>query len=125
MLETTAPTVAPERADYLRRAATAIATRILAQMLDELAAPSTDSPSLGDRAMLAVLRPWIPKLRDTLLSRLSEVDPVSLERNAGAIALAIESLLAQAPGDPLPRYRMDWDADGRVVLVPLEAGADG
>lgn len=119
MLETTTPTVAPERAEYLRHAATAIATRLLAQMLDELAGPSTDSASLGDRAMLAVLRPWIPKLRDTLLSKLSDVDPVTLERNAGAIALAIESLLAQAPGEPLPRYRMDWGPDGRLVLVPL------
>lgn len=122
MLETTtSPAVAPERAAYLSRTATALATRLLAQMLEELAAGSTDSASLGDRAMLAVLRPWIPKLRDTLLSKLSEVDPVSLERNAGAIALAIESILAQAPGDPLPRYRMDFDSAGRLVLLPLEA----
>jgi hypothetical protein len=71
--------------------------------------------------MMKVLRPWIPKLRDTLLSKLSETDPVSVERMMGATALAIDSILAQAPGDPLPRYRMDWDpTDGHLVLVPLE-----
>jgi hypothetical protein len=91
-------------------------------MLDELAAPSMDSASLGDRAVLTVLRPWMPKLREVLLSKLSEADPASLEVNAGAIALAIESVLAQAPGEPLPRHRMDWDAAGRLVLLPLADG---
>lgn len=68
------------------------------------------------------MKPWIPKLRDTLLAKLSEADPVSIERLVGATATAIESILAQAPGDPLPRFRMDWDAgDGHMVLIPLEA----
>lgn len=123
MLETSPPppvAMDEARAAYLRGAATAIATRLLGQMLDELAAPSTDSASLQDRMMLRVLTPWIPRLQAALLSRLSEVDPVSLERSVGAIALAIESVLAQAPADPLPRYRVDWDADGRLVLVPLD-----
>lgn len=120
MLETTAPAMAPDRAAYLRAATHAIAQRLVAQMLDELAAPSTDSASLQDRLMLRALTPWIPKLQAVLLSRLSEVDPVSLERTAGAVALAIESVLAQAPGDPLPRYRVDWDEAGALVLLPLE-----
>lgn len=72
---------------------------------------------------MMALRPWIPKLRDTLLAKLSEADPVSVERILGATSTAIESILAQAPGDPLPRYRIDWDSDGVLVLVPLEAAA--
>ena len=122
MLETAPPTadvMDEARAAYLRAAATAIATRLVGQMLDELAAPSTDSASLQDRLMLRALMPWLPKLRAVLLSKLSEVDAVSLERSVGAIALAIESVLAQAPGTPLPRYRVDWDTDGRLVLVPI------
>lgn len=120
MLEPITPTLAPERAAYLRAATNAIATRLVGQMLAELAEPSTDSASLQDRMMLRVLTPWIPKLQAVLLSKLSELDPVSLERTAGAIALAIESVLAQAPGDPLPRFRVDWDELGHLVLMPLE-----
>lgn len=72
---------------------------------------------------MTVLRPWIPKLRDILLSKLSDMDPASLERTMGAAALAMEALIAQAPGAPLPRFRADWDDAGRLVLVPLEEAA--
>lgn len=118
-------TMSAERAAYLRRAVDAIARALLAQMARELAAPSTDSASLADRAMLRMLTPWVPKLQAVLLSKLSETDPASLERIAGATADAIESVIAQAPGDPLPRYRMTWDADGALVLVPIDGGEVG
>lgn len=116
-------TPSPDRALYLRTATTAIAARLVGQMLGELADPSTESPSLTDQLMLKVLRPWMPKLRDVLLSKLSELDPASLERTMGAIAWSIDSLLEQAPGAPLPRYRADWDEAGRLVLLPLEEPA--
>jgi len=54
------------------------------------------------------------------LSKLSEADPSSLERVGGAIAWAIESVIAQAPGTPEPRYGIAWSPDGRPALVPLE-----
>jgi len=45
---------------------------------------------------------------------------------AGAIATAIEDVLAAAPGEPLPRFRAGWDGERRLVLTPrngaLEAG---
>ena len=73
---------------------------------------------------MRAMKPWIPKLRDTLLAKLSEADPVTVERMIGATATAIESILAQAPGEPLPRFRMDWDpANGHLVLIPLEEAA--
>lgn len=114
----------PERGRYLREVTVAVATRLVGQMLEDLAAPSTGSPSsAADRLMIKVIQPWIPKLRDTLLSKLSEADPVSVERIIGATATAIESILAQAPGTPLPRYRIDWDDQGALVLVPLDVAA--
>lgn len=114
-------TMAPERAEYLRQTTVAVAARLVAQMLDDLAGDaSTDTRSLQDRLLLGTLRPWIPKLRDTLLAKLSEADPESIERLMGAAAIAMESILAQAPGDPQPRYRIDWDPQGAMVLIPLE-----
>lgn len=113
----------PERAAYLTRTMVAVAAALVGQMLDDLARPSTDSPSsLTDRMMMGALRPWIPKLRDTLLAKLSEADPVMVERMLGATATALESILSQAPGEPLPRFLMDWDpADGHMVLIPVAA----
>jgi hypothetical protein len=67
----------------------------------------------------AALRPWLPKLEAVLLSKLSEADPAGLERIAGAIAWAIESVLEQAPGEPEPRHGITWTPDGRAHLVPL------
>lgn len=123
MSENVPSAMGPERAAYLSRATVAVAARLVSQMLDELAAPSMGSSSVQDRMLMGALKPWIPKLRDTLLAKLSEADPVSMERILGATSTAIESILAQAPGDPLPRYRIDWDADGVLVLVPLDAAA--
>lgn len=107
----------PARAEYLRQTLTQVVALLVQQMLSEVG--STDSPSPGDRLMLAALRPWIPKLQTVLLSKLSEVDPLMAERILGATATACESILAQAPGTPLPRYRAEWDADAKLVLVPL------
>jgi hypothetical protein len=110
-----------ERGEYLRTTLVAVAARLVGQMLDELAGASTATPSsLQDRLLMSTLRPWIPKLRDTLLHKLSETDPASMEQLMGATATALESILAQAPGEPLPRYRIDWDDAGTLVLVPLE-----
>lgn len=121
MSEIEPSTMSPDRAEYLRGTMVAVATRLVSQMLDDLAAPSTATPqSLPDRLMTSALKPWIPKLRDTLLLKLSEADPVSIERLMGATALALESIIAQAPGTPLPRFRVDWGPAGELVLIPLE-----
>jgi hypothetical protein len=118
------PAMDPARAAYLTKAITAIASSLIGQMLDDLAQPSTESPSISDQLLTRAIRPWIPKLRDSLLSKLSEADPITVERMMGATATAIESLLAQAPGAPLARYRMEWDmADGHLVLMPLGEAA--
>lgn len=121
MLETAPPTISPERGEYLTGTMVAVAARLVGQMLDEVSQPSTDSPSsAGDRLMMMALKPWIPKLRAVLLAKLSEADPTSVERLMGATATALESILAQAPGAPLPRYRIDWDDDQTLILVPIE-----
>jgi len=106
--------IAPERAEYLRRAIVALAATITAQMLAE--AGSTDSGLLG-----RLLAPQLPRLRDLLLSRLSEADPVRLEQTLSAAAWAIEAILADAPGEPLPRMRPDWDEAGALILRPADA----
>jgi len=118
------PAIDPERADYLRRTMLAVASRLLEQMLTEIGAGSTDGGSFTDRAMVRVLTPWLPKLRALFLAKLSEAEPESIERVMGAFATAIESILAQAPGAPLPRHYVDWDADGRLVLVPFPEPTD-
>lgn len=38
----------------------------------------------------------------------------------GATATALEGILYYAPGEPLPRRRFAWAADGTMTLVPLE-----
>lgn len=112
------PPVDPARAHYLRTALVRITASLLEAFLTDLAKGdlSTASPSdraslsLTERAMVAVLRPWIPQLRATLLTKLGEADPAELERLMGASATLLESLLAQAPGDPLPRWIFRWSA---------------
>lgn len=101
----------PERAAHLRRAITAIAAAVTAQMLEEVG--STESGWVE-----RLIRPQLPRLRELLLSRLSEADPVAIERLLGATAWLCEAILADAPGDPLPRCRPEWNPDGRLVLVP-------
>lgn len=72
---------------------------------------------------MRTLRPFLPKLRSVLLSKISEADPVAIERALGAAATAFESILFYAPGDPLPRAVLVF-VDGRLELVDAE-GADG
>lgn len=115
------PPLAPDqdRARFLAQAVNRIAAVLTDQMLREALAPSsTDSPSLADRAMLAVLSPWMPKLRAALLSKLSEVDGATLERHLGALAKSLDELLAAAPGEPLPRMVYRWAGDGGLIMVP-------
>jgi hypothetical protein len=109
------------RAEELRRQLAAIA----ATLFDAVLRPAEDAStaSASERMMMRVLRPWIPKLRDACLSRLSNADPVTLERLVGATATALESILYYAPGTPLPRARFDWTPQG-LALVPRDAPAD-
>ena len=131
-IPTASPTLPPNpRGQYLQETTTAIAAALIDQMLAELQAPpparSTGSAGLRERALMAALRPLVPQLRQLLLSRLSAGDPEYLEMIAGAIATAIEDVLAAAPGEPLPRFRAGWDAERHLVLTPrngaLEASA--
>lgn len=115
-LELASP-MTPERAEHLRWTMLGVTRALLSAALADLAAaPST--ASLSDRMALGALRPWLPKLEAVLLSRLSEADPAALERVAGAVAWAIEAVLAQAPGEPEPRHYVEWDELGRPRLVP-------
>lgn len=68
---------------------------------------------------MRAIKPWIPNLRNALLSRLSSADPATLEVLVGATATALESILYYAPGEPLPRMRFDWTADGKLRLAPV------
>jgi hypothetical protein len=120
----------PARAAELRRQLSAIAATLFDAVLApaKTSDPSTGQASPSERMMMRVLRPWIPKLRDALLSKLSEADPVNLEVLVGATATALESILYYAPGDALPRFRFEWridEATGRpdLSLVPREAPA--
>lgn len=114
-----APAMDPQRAAYLRATMLGTARVLLSAALTDMAqAPSTGS-SLQDRMAFAALRPWLPKLEAVLLSKLSEADPAALERIAGAIAWAIESVLEQAPGEPEPRHVISWTDAGRPQLVPF------
>lgn len=128
-LEPPAPapsTMAPDRAEYLRRATTATVGAVLDRMLAGLGT-STDTPQEGtgqlDRLMMRALRPWLPRLRDRLLSSLSEADPTDLEHVLSGLGNAIEAVLRQAPGEALPAYYFRWNADARgydLVAVPTD-----
>jgi hypothetical protein len=111
----------PERAAYLRTTTSSLLAGLLRMMLADLASPgSTDSLSTSERMMLGALRPWLPKVERTMIERLSTADPALIERVAGATADLLESVIAYAPGDPLPRMRWDTDATGALVLVAAE-----
>lgn len=121
MTTATTEPMTPERAAYLRRTATGAAAGLLRMMLADLASPgSTDTLSMQERMMLGALRPWLPKVERTITDRLSAADPALIERIAGATADLLESVIAYAPGDPLPRMRWEQAPDGALVLVPAE-----
>lgn len=109
----------PDRSAFLVGNVARIAALITGQMLQELQGDSsTDSRSLSDRLMLAALRPWMPKLQQALLGKLSELNGADLEAHLSALAGTIDELLTAAPGDPLPRKVYRWDqGDGGLLLV--------
>lgn len=116
-----APAMDPARAEYLRRTVAGLVSAAVAQMTAEPPDGSTDSSSsMAERLMMRAISPWIPRLRDMILSRVSSADPADLERWMGAGASALESILWQAPGEPLERFRIEFGPDGRPALVPVE-----
>ena len=114
------PMMTPERAKYVQAAILAIAAAVVDSMLADLAAPSTeDSSSLADRTMLRILRPYLPRMRGIFLGKLAEAEPAALEKLMGAVAVTIEQIIAEAPGEPMERWRFVW-AEGATSpeLVP-------
>jgi hypothetical protein len=119
------PAMSPERAAYLMRALSQLATVLIDSMVADLVAGSTDSTdsggSLSDRLMVRTLRPFLPKLRATFLDKLSGSDPAGVERLMGATSSTIERLLDQAPGEPMPRFTWQWlPGEPRPTLVPYD-----
>lgn len=113
----------PEREAEIRRQLTGIATALLdAVLVNQAEAASTDSPaSLNERLATQAMRKFLPTIRGMFLARLSKADPVTLERLMGASATAIESILYYAPGEPLPRFVLEWRDEG-LTMVPAPAG---
>jgi hypothetical protein len=110
----------PARADHLRSQLIQASMLILDKVLTDVQAAGGSTASASERLLLLALRPTLPRLRSVLLSRLSAADPAGLEAVMGATATAIESILYQAPGEPLPRRRFEWTADGALILIPIE-----
>lgn len=119
------PVMTADRAAYLSRALVALATVMIDSMLADLAAGSTastggDSP-LSERMLYRLLSPQLPKLRAVFLDKLSTSEPAGLERLMGATSSTIETILAQAPGDPMPRWTFEWlPGEARPRLVPVD-----
>ncbi len=111
----------PARAEALRRQLSAIAATLLDAVLAGLEAPSTGSAS--EQVLTRAIRPFLPRLRSAFLSRLSDADPVTLERLMSATATAIESILYYAPGEPLPRFVFSW-TDAGLELRPAPGQDD-
>lgn len=113
----------PARAIYLRSTLARLSAYLISALLaDPGSAASTASSltlSVSDRLLLQAMGALLPRIQGTLMTRLSEADPVSLERYLGAAALALESILEQAPGDPLPRYALVGGPAGRLELRAL------
>lgn len=105
------PTMTPERARHVQGALMGIFSTVIDSMLGDLEAsdPSTGSASLADRTMLTLIRKYLPRIRGMFLTRLAETDPAALERLMGALAVTTEQILAEAPGEPLDRWRFVWE----------------
>lgn len=108
------PTMTPERAAYVQSALLGIFGAVIDSMLSDLEGPAehstADSSSLADRTMLRLIRSYLPRIRGMFLTRLAETDPATLERLMGALAVTTEQILADAPGEPLDRWRFVWPA---------------
>jgi hypothetical protein len=115
-----APAPADQRADWIRAQLLGITGVTLNHVLAELAGASTEGLSLQERMLSGAMRPWLPKVRELVLSKLSASDGRQLELIAGALAQGIDDTLAAAPGDPLPRHRPVWTADRKLAIVPIE-----
>jgi hypothetical protein len=105
------PAMTPERARYVQQAVLSIAAAVVDSMLGDLlhADPSTEaSSSLADRTMVRLMRPYLPRMRGLFLGKLAETDPAALEKLMGAVAVTIEQILAEAPGEPMERWRFVW-----------------
>lgn len=113
------PAMTPERARHVQQAVLAIAASVVDSMLSDMAGPPSTESSLADRTMLRMVRPYLPRMRGIFLGKLAETDPAALERLMGACAVTIEQILAEAPGEPMDRWRFVW-ADGASTpeLVP-------
>jgi hypothetical protein len=69
--------------------------------------------------MLRLVKPYLPRMRGIFLAKLAEADPAAMERVMGAFAVSIEQVLAEAPGEPLDRWRFVWIEGARMPeLVP-------
>jgi hypothetical protein len=113
------PTMTPERAAYVQGALLGIFSAVIDSMLGDLAEASTDTPSLADRTMLTLIRKYLPRIRGMFLTRLAETDPAVLERLMGALATTTEQILAEAPGEPLDRWRFVWrDGEPLPAMIP-------
>lgn len=116
------PTMTPERATYVQGALLGIFSAVIDSMLSDLADPersTAESSSLADRTMLTLIRKYLPRIRGMFLARLAETDPATLERLMGALAATTEQILAEAPGEPLERWRFVWHAGEPLpAMVP-------
>lgn len=115
------PPMDPARASELSRQVTGIAATLLDAMISGSSGEDDSTASASERMVLRAMRPLTKQIKAALLARISRSDPARVEIMMGATATALESILYHSPGDPLPRYRFDWDAQGELHLVPLEA----
>ena len=115
------PRMTPERAAHIQGAVLGITTAVVDSMLGDLASsePSTADGSLADRTMLRLIRPYMPRIRGIFLAKLVEAEPAALERLMGAVAVTIEQIIAEAPGEPMDRWRFAWEpGEATPRLVP-------
>lgn len=116
-------TVDPARAAELRRQLRGLALALFSWTAADPADLARSTAT--ERLMARAIRPWLPKLRDALLSRLDSTDPAALEAMLGATATALESILYYAPGEPVERFVWRFHANGGVELVPAGAPFTG
>jgi hypothetical protein len=116
----------PERGAFILGAFQRVVQLTLGALVQGLQDPtSTDSLSLSDRAFLGVLRAQLPRIQGVVSSRLSSLDPASLEVALAATAGSIDELLEAAPGTPLPRQLLRFDpASGELSLIPCPTCPD-